>query len=122
MSHDPAPTTLTPQQVLERKLDFLAEMVGEVQTQVEQRSPTHEALRIAVRDGIVGALSDPEVWEVAFRAGRQQAQTEAGGWLFGGLKAFLNRMLWVALIGVAIYLVGGWSALVAFVKHGGAAP
>ena len=122
MSHDPGPTTLTPQQVLERKLDFLAEMVGEVQTQVEQRSPTNEALRIAVRDGIVGAASDPEVWAVAIGALRQQAQTEAGGWLFGGLKAFLNRILWVALIGVAIYLVGGWSALVSFLKHGGAAP
>jgi len=112
------PSTLTPQQVLERKMDYLAEMVGDLHQQVEQRSPDAMALRAAVRDGIVAAASDPEVWSVAIGTLRQQAQSEAGGWLFGGLAAFFSKLAWVLVIGLGIYLVGGWSALAAFLKHG----
>lgn len=119
---DGGPSTLTPQQILERKMDYLAEMVGDLQQSVEERSPTNEALRVAVRDGIVAAASDPEVWSVAIGTLRQQAQAEAGGWLFGGLKAFLSKLAWIAVVVVAIYLVGGWSAVVAFLKTGGTQP
>lgn len=119
---DTGPSTLTPHQALDRKLDYLAEMVGDVHTLVERRTPSEEALRTAVRDGIVAAASDPDVWSVAIGTLRQQAQAEAGGWLFGGLKAFLSKLAWIVVIVVAIYLVGGWSAVVAFLKTGGTQP
>jgi hypothetical protein len=109
---------ITPAQALDRKMDHLAEMVGNLQEAVENRTPTDEALRIAVRDGIVAAASDPVVWSVAIGTLRKQAQAEAGGWLFGGLGAFFSRLAWVFIIGLGIYLIGGWSALVGFVKHG----
>lgn len=119
---DPGPSTLTPTQALDRKMDALADMVGELHELVENRSPNEEALRIAVRDGIVAAASDPAVWSVAIGTLRKQAQSEAGGWLFGGLGALFSRLAWVLLIGLGIYLIGGWSALVAFLKHGTTAP
>jgi hypothetical protein len=113
---------LTPQQVVERKLDGLAEMIGATHEAVESRQIDVDAIRIAVRDGIVSAASDREVWRVALETlvpiAREQAQAEAGGWLLGGIKTLASRIAWVMLIGVAIYLVGGWSALVAFFKHG----
>jgi hypothetical protein len=113
---------LTPQQVVERKLDGLAEMIGAAHEAVESRQIDVDAIRIAVRDGIVAAASDREVWKLALDTlvpvARQHAQAEAGGWLLGGIKAFLSKLAWVAVIGVGIYLLGGWSALVAFFKHG----
>jgi hypothetical protein len=113
---------LTPQQVVERKLDGLAEMIGAAHEAVESRQIDVDAIRIAVRDGIVAAASDREVWKLALDTlvpvARQHAQAEAGGWLLGGIKAFLSKLAWVAVIGMGIYLLGGWSALVAFFKHG----
>ena len=109
-------------EAIDRKLDHLAEMIGDVQETVDRTSPDLAALRIAVRDGIVAAASDREVWRIALETlvpiAREHAQAEAGGWMLGGLKVMASRLAWIALIGMAIYLVGGWSALVAFFKHG----
>ena len=118
----PIKPDLTPHQALDSKLDYLAEMVGDVHELVEQRSPNEEALRAAVRDGIVAAASDPDVWSVALATLRAQAQSEAGGWLFGGLRAFFSRVAWLFVIGLGIYLVGGWAALVAVIKTGATHP
>lgn len=122
MQTDPGPSTLTPQQALDRKMDALADMIGNVHELVERRTPSDEAVRVAVRDGIVAAASDREVWATAIGTLREQAKSEAGGWLFGGIKSFFTRVAWILVIGLGIYLVGGWSALVAFLKHGGSAP
>ena len=45
---------------------------------------------------------------------------QLGGWLFGGIGAALSKAAWMVIIGLAIYLVGGWSALASFVKSGAA--
>jgi hypothetical protein len=118
----PITPDITPTQALERKLDYLAEMVGDVHELVERRSPNEETLRAAVRDGIVAAASDPGVWSVALATLRDQAQSEAGGWLFGGVRAFFSRVAWLCLIGLGVYLVGGWAALAAFIKTGATHP
>jgi hypothetical protein len=115
-------TPPTPQQALDRKMDYLAEMIGDVHQLVDKRSPSEEALRAAVRDGIVAAASDPDVWSVALATLRAQANSEAGSWLFGGVRAFLSRVAWLCLIGLGIYLVGGWAALMAFIKTGATQP
>lgn len=110
------------QEIIENKMDYLAEMIGNVHELVEQRSPNDQALRAAVRDGIVAAASDPDVWAVAINTLRSQMHHEAGSWLFGGVRAFFSRLMWVCLIGLGIYMLGGWSALVAFVKTGAPHP
>ncbi len=108
----------TPMEALDRKMDALAEMIGNVHETVENRTPDELALRAAVRDGIVAAASDSHVWSVAIETLQGQAQKQAGGWLLGGIKAVFVRLAWVFVIGLGIYLIGGWSALVAFLKHG----
>lgn len=75
-----------------------------------------EQLSAAVRDGIRAAVSDPQMWAAAMAAIQNKASVEAGGWLFGGLRTILSRAAWVVVIGMGVYLVGGWGALAAMVK------
>lgn len=80
---------------------------------------TEAKLREAVAAGIREAVSDPELWSQMLKAVQQHAQQEAGGWLFGGIKAALSKLSWFVVIGVAVYLLGGWTGLVAVLKSGG---
>jgi hypothetical protein len=81
---------------------------------------TPEAVRVAIEHGIRAAVSDPALWSAAIRAMQAHAATEAGGWLFSGIGAALSKIAWAVIIGLAIYMVGGWTALAAFVKSGAA--
>lgn len=80
---------------------------------------TPEAIREAVREAILEAVSDPKLWEAAGKAMRVQAQSAAGGWLFDGLRNLLTRAAWIAAAIIAIYALGGWSAVIAWFKTGG---
>lgn len=81
---------------------------------------TPAAVEDAVARGIHRAVSDPEMWAAAAQAMQNKAKAEAGGWLLGGLRAAASKTAWFLVIGLGIYLVGGWSALVAAFKHGSA--
>lgn len=93
---------------LQRTHDSVIDMRGEMLIADE--------VAAAVRDGIRAAVSDPAVWSAAIAAMQTHARAEAGGWLFGGIKAMLSKAFWIMLIGAGVYAVGGWSALVALVK------
>lgn len=81
---------------------------------------TAEQLAEAVRAGLHAAAADPQLWIAVSEAIGQRARSEAGGWLFGRLRAFASRMIWFLIIGSAVYMVGGWSALAALFKsHAG---
>lgn len=84
----------------------------------EDRAKLEQAITEAVAAGIRQAVSDPAMWESAGKAMREQAQSAAGGWLLGGIRALLNRAGWIALIVAGIYTIGGWSSVVAFIKTG----
>ena len=75
-----------------------------------------ELVADATADGIKRAVSDPAMWAAASEGMRQHAASEAGGWLLSGMKAAASRLAWIAIIGLAVYMVGGWSALVALFK------
>ena len=79
---------------------------------------TEDQLREAVSQGIREAVSDPELWTQMLKAVQAHAQQEAGGWLFGGIKAAISKVAWILVIGTGIYLLGGWTGLVAFLKSG----
>lgn len=79
---------------------------------------TSKMVSRAVAEGIKSAMSDPEVWSAAVMAIQAHAKSEAGGWLFGGLRAILSRVGWILVIGGGVWLVGGWSALAALWKSG----
>lgn len=73
-------------------------------------------IRQAVAAGIREAASDPKLWSDISRAIRVQAQQEAGGWLFGGVRAAFSKVFWITFVGIGVYLLGGWSAVVALFK------
>lgn len=79
---------------------------------------TEDQLRDAVAQGIREAVSDPELWTQMLKAVQAHAQQEAGGWLFGGIKAAISKLTWLMVIGTGIYMLGGWTGLVAFLKGG----
>jgi|LakMenEpi03Aug12_release.lakeMendotaPanAssembly.Ray.scaffolds.fasta_scaffold3050800_1 hypothetical protein len=73
-------------------------------------------VRKAVSEGLRDAWSDPEFWAAAVTAIQSRAQTHAGGWLFGGIRTVVSRAAWLTVIGLGVYLLGGWGALVALFK------
>lgn len=75
-----------------------------------------EIVRDAVAEGIRVAVSDPKLWADALRAMQTHAQTEAGGWMFGWLRAIASKALLFAVVGLGVYAIGGWTALTALFK------
>jgi len=80
---------------------------------------TPDGIAKAVEDGMRSALVNPETWAEAMKGIQKAAQQEAGGWLIGGIKSFLSRVAWVVVIGLGVYMLGGWTALAALLKSGG---
>lgn len=90
----------------------------------ERRQPniiTAAAIEDAVAAGIRQAAADPALWAAAGAAMRAQAQSAAGGWLLGGLRAMATRAAWAVAILAGVYALGGWGAVVALLKGQGAA-
>ena len=77
---------------------------------------TAEDLSHAVAAGLKQAISDPQFWDSAVYAMQGRAKEQAGGWLLGGLRAMLSKLAWIAVIGLSVYLLGGWQAVVAVFK------
>lgn len=82
----------------------------------EQMADIAVTMRHSVTAGLRDAVADPELWEAAGKAMREQAQSAAGGWLLGGARALLQRAAWVVAILSGVYALGGWGAVVAWVK------
>lgn len=79
--------------------------------------PAHAAMiAAAVAEGIREAVADPATWDAAGQAMQDRAQRVAGGWLIGGARALLQRAAWVVAILSGVYALGGWGAVVAWVK------
>lgn len=70
----------------------------------------------AVTAGIRAAVSDPETWAAISAAVQQQAAQATGGWLLGSIRAAISKAGLVILLGIGIYMVGGWTALLAALK------
>lgn len=102
------PTSGQVMQEVLRLQDSLADVKGEALTAGDVRD--------AVANGLKAAFADPATWAAAVTAIQRHTQAEAGAWLFSGIKTLLSRLAWVCVIGVGVYLLGGWSALVSFFK------
>ena len=48
-------------------------------------------------------MSNPALWEAAGVAMRAQAQSAAGGWLLGGMRAMFTRAAWIVAILAGVY-------------------
>jgi hypothetical protein len=72
----------------------------------------------AVQEANMRTVSDPAFWAAAVAALRREARDQAGGFLWDGIRNALRWFTWFVLVGVGVYLIGGWSALVALFKGG----
>ena len=101
----------------DRADEYLASQIGRIDGEIEAMKRANEsAIASAVELGITRAVSNPARWEAAGVAMRQQAQSAAGGWLLGGIKAAATRVAWVIAIIAGVYILGGWGAVLALVK------
>lgn len=73
-------------------------------------------VQTSVVDGIRAAVADPATWDAFFAALALRAQNQAGAVATGGLKWLLRRVFWGLVAAGAIYAVGGWTALGAWLK------
>lgn len=111
---------MTPQ---DRAEDYLATQIGRLDDEIAAMKAANEsAIAKAVEIGITRAVSNPALWEAAGAAMRQQAQSAAGGWLLGGIKAMATRAAWIVAIIAGVYALGGWTAVLGLIKSHGAAP
>lgn len=75
-----------------------------------------DQIGISIEQAIKRAVADRQTWHTAGEALHEVAKERAGGWLFGGLQVLFSRAMWLLLIGIGIYMLGGWTALVGFIK------
>lgn len=97
--------------------DYLISQISRLDGEIEaMRHANSQAIASAVEHGIMRAVSNPELWAAASSAIQQQAKARAGGLLFHGIGAVFSRLGWLIIAGVAIYTLGGWTALAGAVK------
>jgi hypothetical protein len=78
-----------------------------------------ELVADATATGLKRVVADPDFWAAASEGMRKHAAAEAGGWLMSGIKAAFSRVMWIVVIGLSVYMVGGWTAVVALFKTSG---
>lgn len=92
--------------------------IKELATDIAGRTLTRDDVRDAIAEGLLRAIRHDEFWPALTTGMQRHAQAEAGGWLFGSLRAAMSKALLFMVLGLLVYLVGGWSGLVAFFKSG----
>jgi hypothetical protein len=92
--------------------------IKELATQIADSALTRDDVRHAIAEGLLLAIKHDEFWPTLTSGMQRHAQAEAGGWLFGSLKAAISKVALFLMLGLLVYLVGGWSGLVAFFKSG----
>jgi hypothetical protein len=75
-----------------------------------------ERIGEAIQQANMRTVSDPAFWAAAGAALRREARDQAGGFVLDGVRNTFRWVAWVLLIGMGVYLVGGWTALLALVK------
>lgn len=73
-------------------------------------------IREAVADGLRQVLGDKAIvaqfWDGAFEALQQRAQHQTGRFLLGTLGVVARKAVMFCAIGLIVYSLGGWAALV----------
>lgn len=101
----------------EARDDYLASQIARHDEELEaMRKLMCAQVSTAIEEGIMRAVSNPELWAQAGRAIEAQAKQRAGGWLLSGLGAIFSRAGWVIMAVAAIYSLGGFPALAAMFK------
>lgn len=101
------------------KLGEIHERVETLADNMPDARQLQQAVAAGTEEAFSKALSNPDNWNAAMKGISRAAQTEAGGWLFSGIRTALSRLAWVVLLGVVVYQFGGWTALTSIFKQGG---
>lgn len=92
------------------------EYLGDELTRLEGKTLSADATKNAVAAGMTQAVGSPEFWDAAFKAMGQRTTAAAGGFVLGGVRGIFGKVFWLAMAGLAVYIAGGWGALVSLFK------
>ena len=95
----------------------VVDQLGELREAVGQ-IPTAEQIGQSVAMHMRTMLRDPDTWADASEGMTEAAQRQAGRWLIGGVRKGISKLAWVVVIGLVVYQLGGWTALLALLKSG----
>lgn len=108
---------MTPPSSTEARDDYLAAQIARHDEELDtMRKMMCAQVSDAIEQGIMRAVSNPDLWAQAGLAIQAQAKQRAGGWLFSGLGAIFSRAGWIVMAVIAVYSLGGFPALAAMVK------
>jgi hypothetical protein len=124
-------TTIDPERCAasnQREHDAIAGLIGEVATRLDGHdqllgrdgSELKQLVQDAVAQAIGQVASDPKFWAAIRLAMLTQTKEAAGGWLLDGLGGIGKKIFWIGIIGLGLYLVGGWALLLKVAKGIGA--
>jgi hypothetical protein len=101
----------------EARDDYLAAQIARHDEELDtMRKMMCAQVSDAIEQGIMRAVSNPQLWAQAGMAIQAQAKQRAGGWLLGGIAAIFSRVGWVIMAIIAVYSLGGFPALIAMLK------
>lgn len=81
-------------------------------TMKEEAGKTREAMPEAIREIVTDEKTMSLFWSAAFDSLQAAAQKHTGRILFSGLKALASRAMLFVALGLIVYSIGGWTALV----------
>jgi hypothetical protein len=87
---------------LEKRLDEHDTLIGRDGEKLKQ------LMADAFREAIDQTITDPMVWAKVRGAMVQQTQGAAGRWVLGGVVTGFKALCWAALVGLGLYILGGW--------------
>jgi len=101
----------------ETRDDYLASQIARHDDELEaMRKLMCAQVSVAIEEGIMRAVSNPELWKQASAAIQLQAKQRAGGWLLGTIGAMFSKAGLFIMGLVALYTLGGPGAVLAAVK------
>lgn len=111
-------------QKIEAENDYLASQIARHDEEIEMmRELMCTKISSSIEAGIMKAVRNPALWTAAGDAIQAQARAKTGGWVFGGISLLFSRISWVLMALLAVYSLGGWSAVAGMIKawlsHGG---
>lgn len=86
----------------------------EVRLTDETISYLEQQIQKAVADGIKGAITEEtarQFWAAGLSVLQQQAQEKTGKFVLGGIWGAVRKLTLFLALGIAVYNVGGWTAL-----------
>lgn len=92
---------------LEKRLDDHDTLIGRDGEKLKQ------LMADAFREAIDQTITDPMVWAKVRGAMVQQTQGAAGRWVLGGVMTGFKALCWAGLVGLGLYILGGWKLVAA---------